>query len=57
LVVSCSALILIMLTQAVWLLPELSARTLQIIEGVEPGPSIAHGTYSVLQLMKLVLLL
>ncbi|MEX2123242.1 MAG: hypothetical protein WD795_05080 [Woeseia sp.] len=56
-ILACSALILIMLAQALWLLPELSARTQQILEGIEPGPSIAHGTYSVLQLLKLVLLL
>ncbi|MGH8166922.1 MAG: hypothetical protein ACREQ1_06755, partial [Woeseiaceae bacterium] len=35
-VLACSALALIMIAQAVWLLPELSARTLQIVEGIEP---------------------
>ena len=56
-VLACSALALIMIAQAVWLLPELSARTLQIVEGIEPGPSMAHAAFSVLQLIKLVLLL
>jgi hypothetical protein len=50
------ALALILLTQATWLLPELAARTDQIIAGVEPAPSIAHAAYSVLELTKLALL-
>ncbi len=53
----CSALILIVLAQSVWLLPQLSARSQQIISGVEPAPSILHGTYSILELLKLLLLL
>ena len=57
LLVACCALVLILIAQAAWLLPVLSARTQQIIEGIEPGPSIAHGAFSVLQLLKLVLLL
>lgn len=36
------ALALVLLAQATWLLPELSARTDQIIAGVEPATSIAH---------------
>jgi hypothetical protein len=40
-----------------WLLPELSARTQQIIAGIEPPPSIVHGVYSILELSKLLLLL
>jgi len=48
---------LIQIAQATWLLPELSARTQQIVEGIEPAPSAAHGTYAVLQLLKLALLL
>jgi len=49
-------LALILLAQATWLLPELSARTDQIIAGVEPGASIAHAAYSILELTKLLLL-
>lgn len=52
-----SALILIVIAQTIWLLPELAARSQQIVAGVEPPPSIVHGTYSVLELLKLVLLL
>ena len=52
----CSALALILLAQAIWLLPELAARTDLIISGVEPAPSIAHGAYSTLELTKLLLL-
>lgn len=39
------------------MLPELSARAQSIINGVEPGASIAHAAYSVLELAKLLLLL
>jgi len=53
----CSALILILLAQSVWLLPQLAARSQQIVAGVEPAPSMLHGTYSVLELLKLLLLL
>ena len=53
----CGALALIQILQAAWLLPELSQRTEQIIEGIEPAASAVHGTFSVLQLLKLVLLL
>ncbi len=53
----CSALILILLAQSVWLLPQLSERSQQIISGVEPAPSMLHGTYSILELLKLLLLL
>lgn len=49
-------LALILLAQATWLLPELSARTDLIIAGVEPGSSIAHAAYSILELTKLLLL-
>ena len=49
-------LALILLAQAAWLIPELSARTDIVISGGEPPPSIAHGTYSTLELIKLVLL-
>lgn len=53
----CAALALILITQSLWLLPELSARAQQIIAGMEPPPSIAHGAYSILELTKLALLL
>lgn len=48
---------LIMIAQSVWLLPELSARSAMIVSGVEPGPSMAHGTYAVTELLKLLTLL
>lgn len=54
---ACAALALILITQSLWLLPELSARTELIIAGLEPPPSYAHAAYSVLELLKLVLLL
>jgi hypothetical protein len=57
LLTACFAVALIQIAQATWLLPELSARTQQIVEGIEPAPSAAHGTYAVLQLLKLALLL
>jgi hypothetical protein len=53
----CAGLATIMIIQSVWLLPELSSRAQSIIEGVEPGPSIAHAAYSILELLKLLLLL
>lgn len=49
-------LALILMTQATWLIPELSARTDLIVAGVEPEPSIAHAAYSTLELVKLVIL-
>ena len=54
---ACGVLALILLTQAMWLLPALSARTQQIIAGIEPESSIVHGAYSILELLKLLLLL
>ncbi len=53
----CSALVLILLTQSIWLLPQLAERSQQIIAGVEPAPSMVHATYSILELLKLSLLL
>ena len=53
----CGALALILIAQSMWLLPELSARTQQIIAGMEPPPSFVHGAYSILELSKLLLLL
>lgn len=50
------ALALILIAQAAWLIPELSARTDMIIAGTEPPPSMAHGVYSTLELIKLGLL-
>jgi hypothetical protein len=50
------ALALIVLTQGAWLIPELSSRTDMIIAGSEPPPSVAHGVYSTLELVKLGLL-
>jgi hypothetical protein len=50
------ALALILIVQASWLLPELSARTDMVIAGGEPPPSIAHAAYSTLELGKLALL-
>lgn len=54
---ACAVLIVILIAQSAWLLPELSSRTQSIVQGIEPGPSIAHGTYAVLELLKLLLLL
>lgn len=54
---ACSALIVIMIAQTAWLLPELSSRSQSIVQGIEPGPSIAHGAFAVLELVKLILLL
>jgi hypothetical protein len=54
---ACGGLALILIAQSVWLLPELSSRAQSIINGFEPGESIAHGAYSVLELAKLILLL
>ena len=54
---SCSLLVAILLAQSIWLLPELSARAQQIIAGTEPAPSIAHGAYATLELLKLATLL
>ncbi len=53
----CGVLTLILFAQSMWLLPELAARTQQIIAGAELAPSYVHGTYSILELSKLLLLL
>jgi hypothetical protein len=47
----------IVIAQSVWLLPELSARSLQIVAGAEPAPSFVHGAYASAELIKLVVLL
>lgn len=53
----CSVLILIVLAQGAWLIPELAARTDVILAGGEPPPSYAHAIYSTLELLKIGLLL
>lgn len=52
-----AVLALILIAQSTWLLPELSARAAQILAGSEPAPSIAHGAYATLEIIKLVTLL
>lgn len=52
-----AALTLIVIAQAAWLLPQLAARSLQIVAGSQPAPSSAHAIYIVLELLKLLLLL
>ena len=51
------ALALIVIAQSAWLLPELAARSQQIVAGGEPQASSVHGIYIVLELLKLLLLL
>ena len=53
----CSILVLIVLAQGVWLIPELASRTDIILAGGEPPPSYAHAVYSSLELTKIGLLL
>ena len=53
----CSVLILIVLAQGAWLIPELAARTDLILAGSEPPASYAHAIYSSLELLKIGLLL
>ncbi len=53
----CAMLALIVMAQSVWLLPALSARSLQIVAGGDPGPSFVHAAYAALELLKLALLL
>ena len=55
--IGCSALILIVLAQGAWLIPELAARTDIVLSGGEPPPSHAHAIYSTLELAKIGLLL
>jgi hypothetical protein len=52
-----SLLALIVLAQSAWLLPELAARTQQIVAGIEPAPSSAHAIYASLEIVKVLLLL
>ena len=53
----CAILILIVLAQGAWLIPELAARTDIIMAGGELPPSSAHAIYSSLELIKIGLLL
>ena len=53
----CGILILIVLAQGAWLIPELAARTDIIMTGGELPPSSAHAIYSSLELVKIGLLL
>jgi hypothetical protein len=55
--IACGLLALILIAQSSWLLPELSARTDQILAGIEPAASFAHGAYSIMELSKLLILL
>jgi hypothetical protein len=55
--VAWAPLVLIMIAQTAWLLPVLADRSKMIVVGLDPGPSIAHGAYAVLELAKLALLL
>ena len=49
-------LVLIVMAQAVFLLPELAERTDMVVRGIEPPPSWVHGAYSTLELTKLAIL-
>ncbi len=49
-------LVLIVMAQSVFLLPELAARADMIVRGLEPPPSWVHGAYSTLELTKLAIL-
>lgn len=53
----CSVLVLILVAQGAWLIPELAARTDIILAGAEPPPSHAHAIYSSLELAKMAVLL
>lgn len=53
----CSVLVLIVIAQGAWLIPELAARTDIILAGAEPPPSHAHAIYSTLELAKMAMLL
>ena len=53
----CGILILIVLAQGAWLIPELAARTDIIMAGGELPPSSAHAIFSTLELVKIGLLL
>ena len=48
--------LVIVLAQTLWLLPELDARVAMIIDGVEPPRSILHTVFGVLEVAKVVAL-
>lgn len=52
-----AALVVIVMAQSAWLLPELSARTDMVIGGIEPPRSMLHAVYSSSEILKLALLL
>jgi hypothetical protein len=52
----CAGLILIVVAQGVWLIPELSARTDIILAGGEPPAAYVHAIYSTLELVKMGIL-
>lgn len=52
-----AALALILIMQSIWLLPELSQRSLDITQGINPGESPAHLLYGLAEISKLLLLL
>lgn len=52
-----SALALIVLAQSIWLLPELTERSQQIVAGIEPAASNAHAIYASLEIAKVLLLI
>lgn len=49
-------LVLIVMAQSVFLLPELNARTELVVRGLDPPHSYVHAAYSTLELTKLALL-
>ena len=53
---ACGLLALILIAQSAWLLPVLSARTDQIISGIEPAASYAHAAFSIMGISKLLIL-
>jgi hypothetical protein len=53
----CAVLILIVLAQGAWLIPELAARTDIVMTGGELPPSSAHAIYSSLELIKIGILI
>ena len=49
-------LVLIVMAQSVFLLPELAERADMVVRGIEPPPSYVHAAYSTLELTKLAIL-
>ena len=52
-----AALLVIVLLQTFWILPELVARTEAVIEGNPMPPSFHHNFYAVLEVIKLLILM